>query len=87
MKLKFHVYGGGDPSVGIWPTEATIIIEDNFGESARGDCVKEWKEILHDHYDLGKCRHYEGVWTEEEYQKMIEEERKEMEEMSMHEVK
>ena len=83
MKLKFHVYGGADESVGIWASEATITIEDNFsdGGGQRADAIKDWKEILRDYYDLPEkhCRHFEGVWTEEEYAKMLEDERKEME--------
>jgi len=76
MKLKFHVYGGGDWSVGIADTEATVTIEDNFGESEREDCIKEWKEWLRNYYDLPKhARYYEGIWTEEEYQKMLQAER------------
>lgn len=85
MKLKFVVYGGGDPSVGIFPIEATITIEDNYADSEREESIKEWKELLRDYYDLPEkfCRNFEGVWTEEEYQKMIDAENREMEGMKM----
>ena len=80
MKLKFHVYGGGDPSVGIWPTEATIVIEDNFADRVpeeREEAVKQWKDLLRDYYDLPiRSRGYDGIWTEEEHAKMMEDERK-----------
>ena len=80
MKLNFRVHGSGDESVGIWPSEAVITVDDNFRDSEREDSIKQWKELLRDYYDIpeSRCRHYEGVWTEEEYNKILDDEYAEM---------
>ena len=56
MKETFHIFGGGDQSVGVWPTQATIIIDDNFSDfkdEQYYELIKQWKEFLHDYYDNG----------------------------------
>jgi len=62
MKETFHIFGGGDRSVGIPSTEATIVIEDNFYDYDE-DMVKQWKKFLYDFYDNGNIT----IFTDTEY--------------------
>jgi hypothetical protein len=69
-KETFIIFGGGDSSVGIPPTEATITIDDNFIDYDE-DMIKQWKEFLYDFYDNGKIT----ILTSKEYEKYCENER------------
>jgi len=73
MKETFHIFGGGDNSVGIPPTEATITIDDNFSDfkdEQYFDLIKQWKKILFDFYDNGNIT----ILTDEEFDKACLEE-------------
>ncbi len=72
-KMVFHVHGYGDHSVGIWDTEATVTIEDNFTEL---DKVQQelMRDYLYEFYDIPKGRG--TVLTQEQYEKEQEAERK-----------
>lgn len=48
--VKFYVFGGGDNSVGIPDTDATIVIDDNY--TWDDDMVEEMKVILREFYDV-----------------------------------
>jgi hypothetical protein len=69
MKETFHIFGGGDRSVGIWPTEATITVEDNYTDYDK-DMVEEWKEFLYDFYDNGNIT----ILTDDEYKEYLKQE-------------
>ena len=73
-KMKFHVFGGGDRSVGINETESTIEIDDNYYWDS--GMIQQFKEMIAEFYDNGKVR----VLTDEELQKENEEEEKWMKE-------
>jgi len=68
-KETFHIFGGGDHSVGIPSTEATITIDDNFIDYDE-NMIKEWKNFLYDFYDNGKIT----ILTDKEFKEMIENE-------------
>jgi hypothetical protein len=65
-KMVFKVNGGGDRSVGILETEATITIEDNFTEVDKVQ-LELFREFLREFYDIPK--HMGTVLTLEEYEK------------------
>ncbi len=70
MKITFIVNGIGDTSVGIFPAQAKITIEDNYGDTS--DNVEEWRECLANMYDEPmKCVH-----TKEEWDEILEDERR-----------
>jgi hypothetical protein len=64
-KMVFKVNGGGDRSVGILETEATITVEDNFTEIDKTQ-VEIFREFLREFYDIPK--HMGAVLTLEEYE-------------------
>ncbi len=78
VRLIFKVNGGGDRSVGIWDTESTITIEDNWKVHDE-DMIKSFKEFLYEWYDIPK--HMGSVLTLEEYKKEEDAERKYYEEL------
>jgi hypothetical protein len=65
MKETFHIFGGGDNSVGIPSTAATITIDDNFNDDKydKLTMIKTWKEFLHEYYDNGNIT----ILTDEEF--------------------
>ncbi|MBW2997991.1 hypothetical protein KY321_00490 [Candidatus Woesearchaeota archaeon] len=68
--MKFYINGGGDSSVGIPMTESTIEIKDNYEWDY--EMIKMFKDFINEFYDNGKLE----IYTEEEYNKVLEEERK-----------
>ena len=71
MKITFIAHGNNDPSVGWFPTDAKITVEDDFDADA--DLITEWKEAIASIYEIPlNERSSEGVWTEEEYEKIME---------------
>ncbi len=67
--MVFKVDGGGDPSVGISDTHATVTVEDNFKEVDE-DQLELFREFLREFYDIPK--HMGAVLTLEEYEKQEE---------------
>mgnify|MGYP003395040123 CR=1 FL=1 len=67
-KMVFKVDGGGDMSVGIQDTHATVTIEDNFTDI---DKVQQelFRDFLYEFYDIPKKNHNGAVLTLEEYEK------------------
>lgn len=63
MKETFHVFGGGDSSVGIPQTDATITVEDNYDDYDK-DTINLWKEFIHDFYDNGNIT----ILTDKEFE-------------------
>jgi len=72
MKTLFRVFSDGDPSVGIWRLDATITIEDNYGEHDK-DFIEDWRKRISEMYEdeIGL-----KVYTEKEWQEELEEEKK-----------
>ena len=60
-KLKFHIHSPGDRSVGLWPLNATVTIEDNVIWDK--DDVQEFKKFYADMYDT----RVDNVLTEREF--------------------
>jgi len=58
-----HIWGGGDSSVGISATDATITIVDDFIEHDK-DQIKDLKEFFNEFYDNGRIH----IMTDTEYQ-------------------
>lgn len=79
-KMVFKVDGGGDMSVGIQDTHATVIFEDNFCEVDK-DQQELVRDFLYEFYDIPKKNHNGAVLTLEEYEKEQEAERKFYEDM------
>lgn len=77
-KMVFKVDGGGDRSVGINDTHATITIEDNFTEVDKAQ-QELMREFLREFYDIPK--HMGAVLTLEEYEKEQQAEQKYYEDM------
>lgn len=63
-KMVFKVDGGGDSSVGIWDTHATVTIEDNYREIDK-EQLELFREFLREFYDIPK--HMGSVLTLEEW--------------------
>lgn len=78
MKAVFKVDGGGDMSVGIPDTHATITIEDNYKDVDK-DQMELFREFLREWYDIPK--HMGSILTFEEWEKQQAEEDKYYEEM------
>ncbi len=78
MIEKFHIYNSGDPSVGIWPFEATITIEEPTRNSILNiDEIEQIKDFFYEFYDIPKNRLNCGhVLINEEFIKMQDSERK-----------
>jgi hypothetical protein len=77
-KMVFKIDGGGDRSVGIQDTHATVTIEDNFTELDKTQ-QELMREFLREFYDIPK--HMGAVLTLEEYEKQQEQERAFFEDM------
>jgi len=77
-KMVFKVNGGGDMSVGISDTHATVTIEDNYKEvdKTQQEIVREF---LREFYDIPK--HMGEVLTLEEYDRQQEAEQRFYDEM------
>ncbi len=69
VKMVFRINGGGDMSVGIPDTHATVTIEDNYKEvnKTQQELVREF---LREFYDIPKGRG--EVLTLDEYEKQQE---------------
>lgn len=61
-----HIWGGGDWSVGIGSTDATITIEDNFLKHDKGQ-VEDLKKFFNEYYDNGRL----NIMTDEEYEEHL----------------
>jgi len=77
-KMVFVIEGGGDMSVGIADTHATVTIEDNYKEvnKTQQEIVREF---LREFYDIPK--HMGEVLTIEEYERQQQEEQRFYDEM------
>ena len=82
-EFKFIVFDEGDWSVGITPFSAniTINIEDDFLEDDSEDFIEVAKNMIEKYYQHAACGRLD-VFTEEEYSKAMEEERKLEEEIN-----
>lgn len=60
-KLKFHIHSPGDSSIGLWPLNATVTIEDNVIWDKND--VQEFKKFYAEMYDATLA----DVLTEREF--------------------
>jgi len=79
-KMVFKVDGGGDISVGIQDTHATVTIEDNFCEVDK-DQQELFRDFLYEFYDIPKKNHNGAVLTLQEYDEQQESEQRFYDEM------
>lgn len=77
-KMVFKINGGGDMSVGIPDTHATVTIEDNYKEVNKIQ-QELFREFLREFYDIPKGRG--EVQTLEEYEQQEAEEQRFYDEM------
>jgi len=72
MKTIFKVFSDGDPSVGIWGLNASVTIEDNYGEHDEL-FIEDWRIKIAQMYEdeIGL-----KVYTEKEWKDELEEEKK-----------
>ncbi len=64
--MKFHIFGGGDKSVGLPPTDEVVTFEGNIDFDSV--LIKEMKDLLTEFDDNGS-----SVLTEKEYIKLMKE--------------
>lgn len=79
-KMVFKVNGGGDMSVGIQDTHATVTIEDNFTDIDK-DQQELVRDFLYEFYDIPKKNHNGAVLTLQEYEEQQEAEQRFYDEM------
>lgn len=73
--MKFYITGGGDRSVGIWPTEEVVTFEGNIQFDK--DTIEQVRQMLKEFDDNGA-----SVLTEDEYDLMMKAEEEAFKEMA-----